>query len=134
MVNFIIERLHITGRCYAAVSAEGRNVTSDEVCFRLKMATGLTRHDIESVFRSLREIMSEELCEGNSVEIGELVSVKPDLRLRNPITGCADAVAEQVRTLTAMDVKFGCKVHLTRKYLYELMTLFRKRNFRKGGR
>lgn len=125
--KIFIQKLAASGRFFAAVKSEGRNVSRDFLLSQLMNKTGKTRKELESVLDAMRQLVCDELAEGNVVDVFGMVNLEPDLALRKAISATTpEEVRERVSHAGYADVKFGCKAHLNREMLYVMKARFRK--------
>lgn len=124
--KIFIQRLAASGRFFAAVKAEGRDVSCDFLLSQLMQRTGKSRRELESVLGAVRQLVCDELSDGNAVDVFGLVNLEPDLGLRHAISAVTvEEVRERVGRAGSGDVKFGCKARLNRELLYDLKRRFR---------
>lgn len=120
-----IKKLPKANRFYAAISHTSETISSDFLLSRLMSMTNMQRKDLKNVISSIREMLAEELAEGNSVEVFGLVKLTPEVKLKKAATGTEQEVRERLSATTAKDLKYGCRACIGRQLLYDLKKEFR---------
>lgn len=124
--DYSVKRLPADNGYYAAINPVSEEVSSDFLLSRLMTKTGMDRKDLKMVISSIREMLTEELSEGNSVEVFGLVCLEPEVKLKRAATGTEEEVRRCLSATTARDLKYGCRARIGRQLLYELKRRFRK--------
>lgn len=126
--KFEKKQLNFSRKWCASVSVDGGHVTSEGLVSRLMARYGYTRKELQKLMECLRtEILDELMC-GNSVELFELVKLRPDYSIRDNSAGEEGDIEESLASLTPHDVKSSLRANVNQSFNHEYVRLFRKKN------
>lgn len=99
------KRNNITGRYYAAAELQGTTVSSDTFENYLRYKAQIDMKQVQALKQAMREIVLEQLKEGNSVNVFDLVVLEPQARCVKSVNGTRDEVERAIVELTDDDLQ-----------------------------
>ena len=126
--KFEKKQLNFSQKWCASVSVDGGHVTSEGLVSRLMARYGYTRKELQKLMECLRTEILDELMGGNSVELFELVKLRPDYTIRDNSAGEESDIEESLASLTPHDVKSSLRANVNQSFNHEYVRLFRKKN------
>ncbi len=106
-------------RWYAAAETSGTTVSADTLKHELQLCCGFDRRTMELLLRNLRMVLLHELAAGNAVEVFGLLKLRPDLQLRQKVSGTEADVARAIGGLTERDVRPTLAASVNRSFARE---------------
>ena len=89
---------------------------------------GVPLEELQKLMECLRTEILDELMGGNSVELFELVKLRPDYSIRDNSAGEESDIEESLASLTPHDVKSSLRANVNQSFNHEYVRLFRKKN------
>lgn len=111
--KFGLQRLNFNRQWRAVVEQRGETVDAVRLMEKLQRHCPLDRQTTQRLFDALRIVLTDELAAGNTVCLFDVVRLTPRFRLRDPVCGTREQVADRLRGLTAKDVRMEVGANAT---------------------